>query len=86
MAHANYTATSKTFKSHFLSVAEQKTADGKIAFARYDVFDADDMSAELVVRTLAAYFVFIDGNRTKIVLSSLATTKQLGLDVAELAD
>lgn len=50
MAHANYTAASKTFRSHFLSVAEQKTADGKIAFAWYDAFDADDINAELVVR------------------------------------
>lgn len=50
MAHANYTATSKTFKAHFLSVAEQKSVDGKIAFAWYDAFDADDINAELVVR------------------------------------
>lgn len=48
-AHANYTANSRTFKAHFNSVAEEKSADGKLAFAWYDAFDADDINAELVV-------------------------------------
>ncbi|CAK1356750.1 uncharacterized protein RHO25_009065 [Cercospora beticola] len=83
-AHANYTANSRTFKSHFNSVADEKSASGKVAFAWYDAFDADDVNAELVVRTFPAYFVFQDGKRTKSVLSSLANPKQLDADVAEL--
>ncbi|KAM3425787.1 hypothetical protein BST61_g7715 [Cercospora zeina] len=82
-AHANYTANSRTFKSHFVSAAEEQK-NGKVAFAWYDAFDADDVNAELVVRTFPAYFVFRDGKRVKSVLSSLATTKQLDEDVAGL--
>ena len=56
LAHANHSANSRTFKSHFNSVAQEKGADGKLTFAWFDGFDADDINAELVVSVSCAEY------------------------------
>lgn len=85
LAHAQYSPNSRTFKSEFSDLAGKHASDGKLAFGWFNAFDADDINAELMVRTFPAYFIFKDGQRVKGVQSSTASKETLEKDIDEFA-
>jgi thioredoxin-like negative regulator of GroEL len=84
LAHAQYSAQSRTLKSELNDFASQHASKSEaLAFAFFDAFEADDINAERRVRSFPSYFVYKDGQLVKSVQSSNASKQQLEKDLQE---